>query len=153
MKDSQGIIRDCAHASLIERRRKTRYALVKGGLSSIIALNASSQNIEGDATLHDISLGGCRLEMEQHQHLVEGQLYHLTLNIPPNMRLIHVRQAMPCWHQGRFFGMKFIQPLPECNSGLIEAMVRLNAVLGKEASRDRWMLSLLGGHRPSRDVT
>ena len=133
-------------------RRKARHVLGTRGLASFIAVDATLENIEGDAILHDLSLGGCRLETEQL--LVEGQLYYLTLHIPPQMRLIHVRQAMPCWHQGRFFGMKFIQPLPECNSGLIEAMVRLNAVLGKKPSIDRWMLSLLRGqeHTQSRNV-
>jgi hypothetical protein len=126
-------------------RRKARHVLATRGLASFVALNASLETIDGDAILHDISLGGCRLETEPHQPLVEGQLYHLTLSIPPQMRLIHVSEAMPCWHQGRFYGVKFIQPLPECDSGLIDAMFRLNAVLGKEASSERWMLSLLGG--------
>ena len=138
---------------LIERRKtETRHVLVNGGLASIVALDAPPENAEGDAILHDISLGGCRLETEQL--LVEGQLYHLTLNIPPHMQLIHVSQAMPCWHQGRFHGVKFIHPLPECDVGRLEAMFRLNAALAKQASSESWTFSLLGGQKytRSRDV-
>jgi len=124
-------------------RRKARHVLANGGLASIIALDATSENTDGDAILHDISLGGCRLETEQL--LVEGQLYHLTLNIPPHMQLIHVSQATPCWHQGRFHGVKFINPLPDCEVGRIEAMFRLNAALAKRATSESWTFSLLGG--------
>jgi hypothetical protein len=128
---------------LIERRKtETRHVLLKGGFASVIALDASSDNIEGDAILHDISLGGCRLEMEEL--LLEGQLYHLILNIPPHRRLIDVSQAMPRWHQGRFYGVKFIHPLPAGDVGRIEAMFRLNAALAKGASSDSWTFSLLG---------
>src|SRR5215213_3863264 len=73
-------------------RRKARHVLGTRGLASFIAADATLENIEGDAILHDLSLGGCRLEAEQL--LVEGQLYYLTLHIPPQTRLIHVRQAM-----------------------------------------------------------
>jgi len=136
----------------IIERRKPRHVLVNPGFASFMALDATLENVEGDAILHDISQGGCRLETEQL--LVEAQLYHLILHIPPHMRLINVSQATPRWHQGRLHGMKFIDPLPGSDLRLTEAMVRLNAVLGKSASTDRWMLSLLRGqgHTLPRDV-
>jgi hypothetical protein len=108
---------------LIERR-KVPHFLVHGGLASFHAVNGSHEPVEGDAILLNVSLLGCRFETDQV--LDDEHLSNLILHIPPHGRLIGVGKAMTRWHQGRVYGIKFLESLPGCDRELKEAISKLS---------------------------
>jgi PilZ domain len=72
-------------------------------------LGFSSGEIEGDATITNISTSGCRAESDIN--LAEGLDVQVTLQIP-NSPPVKVERASVRWVAGRAFGLSFILFFP-----------------------------------------
>ena len=73
-------------------------------------LGFSSEEIEGEAHITNISTGGCRAESEIN--VAEGLEFHVLLHLPGESTLLKVERAAVRWVKGNVFGLSFILFLP-----------------------------------------
>jgi PilZ domain len=74
------------------------------------ALKFSSGEIEGDATITNISTSGCRAESDIN--MAEGLDVQVALQIPNYTPPVRVERALIRWVSGRAFGLSFILFFP-----------------------------------------
>jgi hypothetical protein len=72
-------------------------------------LGFSSDEIEGDAHVTNISTGGCRAESDIN--VAEGLQFVVTLHLPDQSPL-KIERAAVRWVKGNVFGLSFILFLP-----------------------------------------
>jgi hypothetical protein len=72
-------------------------------------LGFSSDEIEGDAHVTNISTGGCRAESDIN--VAEGLQFVVTLHLP-DQRPLKIERAAVRWVKGNVFGLSFILFLP-----------------------------------------
>jgi hypothetical protein len=84
--------------------RKTRRVQLR------CTLGFSSGEIEGDATVTNISTGGCRAESDIN--LVEALDVQLAIQLPDQSTPVKVERASVRWISGRAFGLSFILFFP-----------------------------------------
>ena len=70
----------------------------------------TSGEIEGDGTVTNISLSGCRAESDIN--VAEGLDLRLTLLLPDQSPPVKVERASVRWVSGRAFGLSFIVFFP-----------------------------------------
>lgn len=90
-----------------EKERKIRIAR---RVELRCTLGFSSGEIEGDATITNISTGGCRAESDIN--LAEGLDVQLVLQLPGQSQPVKVERASVRWVSGRAFGLSFILFFP-----------------------------------------
>jgi c-di-GMP-binding flagellar brake protein YcgR len=93
---------------IIERRKHPRIFTPSGALFSFKRLVAQveiEEHTEGEGTLVDLSLGGCRLLSDIP--LKTGEQYHLILQVPKKSQPIIVEAAVVRWTQESTHGLKF----------------------------------------------
>lgn len=93
---------------IIERRKHPRIITPSGALFSfkrLIDPVESEEHTEGEGTLLDLSLGGCRLHSDIPLEISER--YHLILQISKKPRPIIVEAAIVRWTQENTYGLKF----------------------------------------------
>jgi PilZ domain len=73
-------------------------------------LGFSSGEIEGDATITNISTAGCRAESDVN--LAEGLDVQLVIQLPDQSPPVKVERASVRWISGRAFGLSFILFFP-----------------------------------------
>jgi hypothetical protein len=73
-------------------------------------LGFSSGEIEGDATITNISTAGCRAESDVN--LAEGLDVQLVIQLPNQSPPVKVERASVRWISGRAFGLSFILFFP-----------------------------------------
>ena len=73
-------------------------------------LGFSSEEIEGEARISNISTGGCRAESDIN--VAEGLEFHVLLHLPGEPALLKVERAAVRWVKGNVFGLSFILFLP-----------------------------------------
>jgi hypothetical protein len=73
-------------------------------------LGFASGEIEGDATVTNISTSGCRAESDVN--MAEGLDVQLTIYLPGQSPPIKVERASVRWVSGRAFGLSFILFFP-----------------------------------------
>ena len=73
-------------------------------------LGFSSGEIEGDATITNISTSGCRAESDIN--MVEGLDVQVILQLPDQSPAVKVERASVRWVSGNAFGLSFILFLP-----------------------------------------
>lgn len=93
---------------IIERRKHPRIFTPLGALFSFKRLISPIQleeHTEGEGTLIDLSLGGCRLLNDITLEI--GERYHLILQVSKKYRPIIVEAAVVRWTQENTHGLKF----------------------------------------------
>lgn len=93
---------------IIERRKHPRILTPSGALFSfkrLIDPVESEEHTEGEGTLLDLSLGGCRLHSDIPLEISER--YNLILQISKKPRPIIVEAAIVRWTQENTYGLKF----------------------------------------------
>jgi hypothetical protein len=73
-------------------------------------LGFSSEEIEGEARIMNISTGGCRAESDIN--VAEGLEFLVLLHLPGESSLVKVERAAVRWVKGNIFGLSFILFLP-----------------------------------------
>jgi len=73
-------------------------------------LGFASGEIEGDATVTNISTSGCRAESDVN--MAEGLDVQLTIYLPDQSPRIKIERASVRWVSGRAFGLSFILFFP-----------------------------------------
>lgn len=73
-------------------------------------LGFSSEDIEGDAHVMNISTGGCRAESDIN--VAEGLEFHVLIRLPGQPTPVKVERAAIRWVNGTVFGMSFMLFLP-----------------------------------------
>lgn len=73
-------------------------------------LGFSSEEIEGEARITNISTGGCRAESDIN--VAEGLEFHVLLHLPGESTPVKVERAAVRWVKGNVFGLSFILFLP-----------------------------------------
>jgi hypothetical protein len=84
--------------------RKTRRVQLR------CTLGFSSGEIEGDATVTNISTGGCRAESDIN--LAEALDVQLAIQLPDQSTPVKVERASVRWISGRAFGLSFVLFFP-----------------------------------------
>jgi len=74
------------------------------------SLGFSSGEVEGDATITNISTSGCRAESDIN--LAEGLDVQVIIQLPDQSPPVKVERASVRWVSGRTFGMNFILFFP-----------------------------------------
>lgn len=70
----------------------------------------SSGEVEGDATVTNISTAGCRAESDIN--MAEGLDVHVLLHLPDQLPPVKVERASVRWVSGNAFGLNFILFFP-----------------------------------------
>ena len=73
-------------------------------------LGFSSQEVEGEAEVTNISPAGCRAESEIN--VADGLEFQVLIQLPGHARPVKVERAVVRWVSGNAFGMSFILFLP-----------------------------------------
>ena len=73
-------------------------------------LGFSSGEVEGDATITNISTSGCRAESDIN--MAEGLDVQITLQLPDQSPPVKVERASVRWVSGHAFGLSFILFFP-----------------------------------------
>ncbi|NOT22024.1 MAG: PilZ domain-containing protein [Nitrospiraceae bacterium] len=73
-------------------------------------LGFASGEIEGDATITNISTSGCRAESDVN--MAEGLDVQLSIHLPDQSPPVKVERASVRWVSGRAFGLNFILIFP-----------------------------------------
>ncbi len=87
-----------------QKVRKTRRVNLRCSLGFI------SEDIEGDATVTNISTAGCRGESEIN--VADGLEFRVLLHLPNQAAPVKVERAAVRWARGNAFGLSFILFLP-----------------------------------------
>ena len=93
---------------IIERRKHPRIFAPSGALFSfkrLVALVEIEEHTEGEGTLVDLSLGGCRLLSDIPLKI--GERHHLILQVSKKIRPIVVEAAVVRWTHESAYGLKF----------------------------------------------
>jgi hypothetical protein len=91
----------------VERERKTRRSR---RVDLRCELGFSSEEIEGEAHITNISTGGCRAESEIN--VAEGLEFLVLVYLPGESTPLKVERAAVRWVKGSVFGLCFILFLP-----------------------------------------
>ena len=94
-------------AMTVEREKKIRKSR---RVDLRCELGFSSEEIEGEARITNISTGGCRAESDIN--VAEGLEFHVLLHLPGEPALLKVERAAVRWVKGNVFGLSFILFLP-----------------------------------------
>lgn len=73
-------------------------------------LGFSSGEIEGDATITNISTSGCRAESDIN--VAEGLVFQVIIQLPGQSPSVKVERASVRWASGTAFGLNFILFFP-----------------------------------------
>jgi len=96
------------HRRIIERRKHPRILTPSSALVSFkhhIDPFQSEERAEGDGTLIELSLGGCRLLNDTPLEI--GKRYHLILQVSKKSRPIIIEAAVVQWIKQNICGLKF----------------------------------------------
>ncbi len=85
-------------------------------------LGFSSGEIEGSATVSNISLAGCRAESDTN--MADGLEFHVLLHLPNHSPPIKVERASVRWVSGDAFGLSFTLILPSERARLREFLAK-----------------------------
>ena len=94
---------------LIDLRKHPRLFTPSGALFSFKRLVVPVQfegNAEGEGTLIDLSLGGCRLLSDTPLEI--GELYNLILQVSKESSPVIIEAAAVRWTQANTYGLKFL---------------------------------------------
>jgi len=111
---------------IIERRKHPRMFIASGALFSfkhLIEPVEIEEHTEGEGTLLDLSLGGCRLHCDIPLE-ISGR-YHLILQVSKKPRPIIVEAAVVRWTQECIHGLKFTSLQSTHESHLRELLLEL----------------------------
>lgn len=98
---------DTPHIMSVEKERKIRKAR---RVELRCTIGFSSGEIEGDATVTNISTAGCRAESEIN--MAEELNVHILLYLPNQESPVRVERASVRWVSGSAFGLSFILFFP-----------------------------------------
>lgn len=73
-------------------------------------LGFSSGEVEGDATITNISTSGCRAESDIN--MAEGLVVQVIIQLPGQLPPVKVERALVRWVSGNAFGLNFILFFP-----------------------------------------
>jgi hypothetical protein len=96
------------HRRIIERRKHPRHFTPSGTLFSfkrLISPAGIEEQSEGEGTLIDLSLGGCRLLSDMP--LKVSERYHLILQVAKIRRPLIVEEAIVRWTEENTHGLSF----------------------------------------------
>lgn len=111
---------------LINLRKHPRIYTPSGALFSFTRLVVPAQfegSAEGEGTLIDLSLGGCRLTSEMPLEI--GEQYRLILQVYSQSRPIPVEAAVVRWMQDKTYGLKFTALQPGDEACLQELLLEI----------------------------
>lgn len=111
---------------IIKRRKHPRILTPSGALFSfkrLIDPVESEEHTEGEGTLLDLSLGGCRLHSDIPLEISER--YHLILQVSKKPRPIIVEAAIVRWTQENTYGLKFTTMQSTHESHLRELLLEI----------------------------
>jgi c-di-GMP-binding flagellar brake protein YcgR len=111
---------------IIERRKHPRILTPSSALLSFkrhIDPFQSEERAEGDGTLIELSLGGCRLHSDIPLDI--GERYHLILQVSKKSRPIIIETAVVQWIQENICGLKFTSMQSVHESHLRELLLEL----------------------------
>jgi c-di-GMP-binding flagellar brake protein YcgR len=111
---------------IIELRKHPRIFTPSGALFSFKRLVIPIQfqeNTEGEGTLIDLSLGGCRLTSDVPLEI--GEQYRLILQVSSDRRPIPVEAAVVRWTQDKTYGLKFTALQSDDESRLQELLLEI----------------------------
>lgn len=111
---------------IIELRKHPRIFTPSGALFSFKRLVIPVQfqeNAEGEGTLIDLSLGGCRLRSDVPLEI--GEQYRLILQVSSERRPIPVEAAVVRWTQDKTYGLKFTALQSDDESRLQELLLEI----------------------------
>ena len=74
------------------------------------SLGFSSDEIEGEGTVTNISTAGCRAESDIN--VADGLEFHVLIHLPNQAAPVRIERATVRWVSGRAFGLSFILILP-----------------------------------------
>ena len=114
------------HRRIIERRKHPRIFTPSGALlsfSRLINPVESEEHTEGEGTLIELSLGGCRLHSDIPLKI--GERYHLILQVAKKPRPIIVEAAVVRWTHENTYGLKFTSMQSIHESRLRELLLEL----------------------------
>lgn len=114
------------HRRIIERRKHPRIFTPPGALFSFKRLFQRveiDEHTEGEGTLVDLSLGGCRLSSDVP--LTIGERHHLILQVSKKSCPIIVETAVAQWIHEHTHGLKFTSMQPIHESHLRELLSEL----------------------------
>ena len=114
------------HRRIIERRKHPRILTPSSALLSFkdyIDPFQSEDRAEGDGTLLELSLGGCRLLTDIPLEI--GKRYHLIMQVSKKSHPIIVEAAVVQWIQGNICGLKFTSMQSIHESHLRELLLEL----------------------------
>ena len=118
--------RPSQHRRIIERRKPQRIFTPSGALlsfSRLINPAESEEHTEGEGTLIELSLGGCRLYSDIPLKI--GERYHLILQVSKKPRPIIVEAAIVRWIHENTYGLKFTSMQSIHESHLRELLLEL----------------------------
>ena len=87
------------------------------------SLGFSSDEIEGEAQVTNISPAGCRAESDIN--VADGLQFQVLLHLPGQARPVKIDRALVRWVSGNAFGMSFILFLPSERARLREYLQNL----------------------------
>lgn len=87
-------------------------------------LGFSSGDIEGSATVSNISPAGCRAESDTN--MADGLEFHILLHLPNQSPPIKIERASVRWVSGNAFGLSFTLILPSERARLREFLEMTN---------------------------
>ncbi|BCA55690.1 hypothetical protein W02_28300 [Nitrospira sp. KM1] len=111
-----------------ERRKHSRSALPPGSLlsfSPVTMPQGSTQNLEGEGVILDLSPGGCRVSSDQA--VMIGHPYSLIIQLPYYPAPVQVESAIARWISNQSFGVMFIAMHQEQERHLCEFLEYLRS--------------------------
>jgi hypothetical protein len=110
---------------IIELRQHPRMSTPSSALASFRRLVAapvrSEEELESDATLLELSVGGCRIHSETP--LALGKEYSLILQLTGKRQPIRIETAVVRWIKNGVYGLKFLA-LPLKEESRIKELIR-----------------------------
>ncbi len=116
---------------IIDLRKHPRIPLPAGALFSFRRLVLPvrlGEEVEGEGTVVDLSIGGCRLVSDVP--LTIGQEYNLILQISTERPPIPVDAAVVRWTDAAMYGLKFISIAPHDESQIRDLLLDIRRPRG-----------------------
>lgn len=116
---------------IIDLRKHPRIPLPAGALFSFRRLGIPArlgEEIEGEGTIVDLSIGGCRLLSDVPLNI--GQEYHLILQVSTERPPIPVDAAVVRWTDAPLHGLKFISLAPHDESQIRDLLLDIRRPRG-----------------------
>lgn len=108
--DASTIIINRARGSLAMTAEKEKKIRKSRRVDLRCQIGFSSEEIQGEAHITNISTGGCRAESEIN--VAEGLEFLVLLHLPGELTPLKVERAAVRWLKGSVFGLSFILFLP-----------------------------------------